>query len=132
MKKIYLIQGIIFQNGHVFGTAYKPGLGIASTIHDALIFSMCQGIVGPNPENEEVLFGTMQDKWGKSEITNFKISEGELTFIKQYKGRPIINYRFKKNGGNVWHGQYEGVDCGKGESKCILTEIDESFLNPGN
>lgn len=39
-------------------------------------------------------------------------------------------YYFSKEKGNIWFGYYDGKDCGKGTSKCILTEIDKSFLTP--
>ncbi len=122
--QLYSIQGIIFQSGHTHGIGYKPGIGEAVTIQDAMIFAMYHGVVS----EEETLCGHMHDKWGDSQVTNFKVSETELTFSKFYDRRPEIRYRFIKKTDDVWFGSWEGEDCGTGQSKCILTPIDESFF----
>jgi len=128
MKKLYLIQGIIFQNGNLLGTSYKPGIGIAVTIQKSMLFGIFNGIVGPSVL-EGVYGGHMNDKWGESGITDFQIIDDELSFSKHYKDRPPINYFFNKKENNTWIGSYQGKDCGTGYSKCIITEVDESFFD---
>ncbi len=127
MKKLYLIQGIIFQNDHVLGIGYKPDIGTAVTIQKAMLYAVFNGVIGPL--NEEGDYGgEMNDKWGESSITNFKISDTELSFTKQYKNRPPIEYLFDEKEGSTWIGTYQGQDCGTDDSKCFVTEIDESFF----
>ncbi len=128
-KQLYLIQGIIFQNGNILGTAYKPGIGVAVSIQKVMIYAICNGIVGPSAV-KEIYNGHMTDKWGESGITDFKISDTELSFTKNYANRPPIEYYFDKKEGNIWLGSYQGRDCGTGDSKFIVTEINESFFEP--
>jgi hypothetical protein len=127
MKKLYLLQGIIFQNGHVLGIGQMPGIGSAVTINKALIYAVFNGIVGPSVPKGNYT-GHMNDKWGESGISDFQISDTELTFSKHYKNRPPIHYLFNKKDGHIWLGGYVGADCGRGDSKLIITEIEESFF----
>lgn len=131
MKEIYSIQGIIFQEGSVFGLGHKPGIGTAVTIQKAMLYSMFHAVVGPSDDGK-TLCGHMNDQWGDSEITNFKISEEEMSFTKKYANRPPINYLFQpsSNKNSVWLGKYIGFDCGKGVAKCIVVPIDENFFEP--
>ena len=128
MKKIYSIQGVIFQRGHIYGTAYKPGIGIAATIKNAMIYAMFHGVVGPDETAPETFCGSMTDKFGDSQIAGFQVTNKELRFDKYYKNRPVIHYIFTKKEGDVWLGTYSGEDCGKGETKCTLTCLDETFF----
>jgi len=128
MKTLYSIQGIIFQHGHVFGTAQKPGIGTAVTINDAIIFAMFHGIVGRDQIEPDMFCGQMNDKWGASDITEFQLSDTELKFKKCYRSRPEIQYLFTQKEGDVWIGEYSGRDCGRGQTKCIITPITESFF----
>ena len=128
MNKIYLLQGIIFQNGSIYGIGNKPGIGSAATIKPAMIFAMFHGIVGPNVLNE--LTGEMSDKWGESSITNFELTENTLTYIKHYNCRPPIHYSFTKKEDGSWSGKYSGIDCGEGEANIHVVETFESFLSP--
>ena len=132
MKKLYLIQGIIFQRGHVFGLSYKSGIGTAATIQSATIHAICNGIVGEDDDDlmndDGYLSGEMNDKWGHSQITLFKLTDTTLNFAKHYANRPPIFYSFDKKEGNVWIGKYQGNDCGTGQSKFIITPIDEFFF----
>jgi hypothetical protein len=130
-KKLYSLQGIIFQKGDFFSLGEKPGIGTAVKIEQAINYGMFHAIVGPSEEDPEILLGHMHDRWGYSVITNFILSDNELSFTKKYSGRPPIYYVFVEKNGNAWHGTYEGVDCGKGTSKCFIIETDESFFDPG-
>jgi len=129
MKKLYSIQGIIFQQGYVFGLGNKPRVEIAVKIQETMIYAMFQAVVGPSEEDESFC-GHMNDKWGNSKITNFKISDEVLSFTKMYKNRPPINYFYDKKDGDVWFGGYIGIDCGRGISKCIVVPINEYFFDP--
>ncbi len=135
-RNLYALQGIIFQQGKIFGTAYDQSIGIVATIKDAMIFAMFHGIVGSSKDNEKGFCGSMNDKWGESKITNFRLSDSELSFTKQYlikgmpyTGRPVIEYVFDKKEGGIWFGTYSGQDCGEGKSKCVVTKIKESFFD---
>lgn len=107
-KKLYFVNGIIFQKG------------VPPVIYN--------GIIEPKKDQPESLYGNMIDRWGESKITKFQLNETELKFSKQYHGRPIIDYHFTKKEENIWVGGYSGIDCGEGESKCVVTCIDESFF----
>ena len=91
---------------------------------------MYHGIVGPSGDGK-TFCGSMHDKWGDSEIVDFQLNGNKLKFSKNYPDRSIIKYYFsKKDEENIWIGTYYGEDCEKGDSKCIITIIDESFLKP--
>lgn len=133
-KKIYLLQGIIFQEGYVFGLGYKTRIGFAATSNKAMRFSLFQGVVGSSSIDSSNYFGNMVDKWGESDITNFSMNESEniLTFEKHYPNRPLIKYFFDKKEGQTWLGTYKGSDSGSGSAKLIVTESDEGFFIPKN
>jgi len=131
-KQLYSLHGIIFQAGMVFGTATKPGVGLAVTLEKAMMYSMFHSVVGLEDEHEDEYSGTMTDKWGYSAITHFKMTDSEISFQKQYDRRPPITYSFMKKEGDVWHGTYSGRDCGEGTSKLTVVPIDESFFYPPN
>lgn len=130
MKKFYLIQGVIFQEGSFFSLGNKLEIGVAVKIHKAMFYAMFHAVVGSSDDEKEVFCGQMNDKWGDSEITDFKMSKKELSFTKKYENRPPINYFFNIKAGNVWMGRYTGADCGKGTSKCIVTPVNEYFFKP--
>jgi hypothetical protein len=129
-EKLYSLQGIIFQKGLVLGLGEKSGIGIAVKIQQAINYGMFHAIVGPSEEDPKILCGHMSDRWGNSKITDFKISEEELSFTKWYENRPPIDYTFVFKKENVYHGVYEGDDCGTGLCKCIVNEINKSFFDP--
>ncbi len=129
-EKLYSLQGIIFQRGYAFGLGQKPGIGTAVKIMQTINHGMFHAIIGPSEENPKELCGQMNDCWGQSKITNFQITDEELSFTKWYERRPPIDYVFTNKKENVWHGMYEGEDCGMGTCKCIVNEIDELFFEP--
>lgn len=128
-QNIFSLQGIIFQEGHDFGLANNPGMGISLTINTAMRYAMFHGVVGPNEENPTVLSGNMEDPWGQSLIHEFTISEEMITFKKQYQRRPIIDYLFKQKENGIWIGTYSGPDCGIEKTKMIVTALTESFFD---
>jgi hypothetical protein len=128
--RLYLVQGIIFQQGHTFGLGNKPGIGTAVTIQNAMHFALCNGIMGSDEETPDLYGGVLNDRWGDSDISEGSLTETELKFTKRYKNRSPIYYVFNKKVENVWYGTYSGKDSGTGSSKIILTEINSSFLEP--
>lgn len=122
MKKIILIQGVFFQDRN----ALFIDNDLAAKIKNVMTFTVFHAIIGPNDNGK--LSGQMHDKVGDSMITEFTLSDTAMTFTKNYLGRPPIYYRFTKGDFNQWIGGYHGNDCGSGQSKCILTETNESFL----
>ena len=129
MKKILLIHGVFFQAQYGFGIGYKPGIGSAVTLEKVVRQGVYSAIVGPgdNPSSE-VFLGQMHDYVGYSAITDFKMTETELRFTKRYGGRKPISYVFTEKEGNVWTGTWEGIDCGRGVTRCVVTEVTEGFL----
>lgn len=74
--------------------------------------------------------GIMSDRYGNSGIKDFIMTEDSVTFQKFYPNRPAINYAFKKKG-NVWHGTWQGPDCGRGTANCVFQETtEEEFFTP--
>ena len=126
-QKFYSIQGFIFQEGNILAVGIKSGASTSFNLEKAMIRAMFNSIVGPS-EEENVFCGNMSDIWGDSEIKDFKINTAELSFTKYYANRPPIFYSFKKDKSNIWIGGYFGDDCGEGISKCLVSEIDESFF----
>lgn len=129
-QQFYSLQGIIFQKGHAFGTAQKPGIGTAVIMQDVMNYSMFHSVVGVDENHPNTFSGGMSDRWGQSAITEFIMNENGISFTKQYSGRPPIRYSFRENKDNIWYGTYLGSDCGSGTTKLIVTPIDESFFTP--
>lgn len=129
-EKLYALQGIIFQKGFSFAIGEKPGIGTAAKIEQTFNYGMFHAVIGPSSENPEILCGHMSDRWGNSIITDFMISEKELSFAKRYTNRPAIHYIFGNKEDGTWKGIYEGPDCGRGTCKCVVIEINESFFDP--
>lgn len=107
MNSIYSIFVIFFQKG------LRDGI----TFHTIL----CK------EEHENILFGHTNDLFGDSKITNFQIGDTNLSFIKEYEGRPPIKFSFVKTGG-FWTGFYKGEDCGVGKCNCTVSALMESFF----
>jgi len=128
-KKLFSIQGILFQEGHALGLGDKPGVGLAVKIQKAMVYAIYHGVVGPS-EDGESFCGQMHDRYGDSEISELLIGDTFLQFTKKYQNRPPILYSFREKNGNVWIGTWMGDDCGVGKSKCIVTQIEESFFDP--
>lgn len=128
MKKLLSIQGVFFQGVFDPFIAQKPGIGTAVALRKIVEYSMYYAIVYPHDTHDDIFVGAMSDRYGYSTITELKISDTELSFTKTYDGRPPIYYSFTKTSDNTWEGTWQGTDCGNGTSRCIITEIDESFL----
>lgn len=128
-KKFYLIQGINFQNGYRCGSlGFRSNPNNLPRIDFQMINAMYNGIVESCDSISEEFYGEIKDIWGNAKITNFEINENELKFIKTYEKRPPIIHLFTKKENGVWFGTFAGDDCGTGKTKCIITEIDDSFF----
>jgi len=128
-KKFYLIQGINFQNGYRCGSlGFKSNPNNLPRIDFQMINAMYNGIVESCDSTSKLFNGEMRDIWGNATISNFEISENELKFTKTYEKRPPIINLFTEKENGVWFGMFEGNDCGTGKTKCIVTEIDNTFF----
>lgn len=130
MKKLLLIQGVFFQATRGFSIGYLPGIGSIATIEKALKQGIYSAIVGPDKiaSPSDTFSGHMHDYVGYSSVTDLVMTESELTFTKNYPGRHPIYYEFKEKKGNVWTGIWKGQDCGRGVTRCIVTEIEDTFV----
>ena len=126
MKKIFLIQGILFQDGEILGIGLDDEIGERVKVQKIMRYAIYHGIFSATKAGD--VLGVMSDKYGESEIFNITLSKQELSFDKKYKNRPLIHYSFSKKDGNIWIGEFRGPDCGIGKSKCIITEVNESFF----
>lgn len=126
MKKMFSIHGVWELPGLLaeFRLTAMP-------IREAVKHAMYCGFVEEG-KTENIFYGHMHDKWGKSRIIDFKINDSTLMFTKIYGEQEPLYYDFTEKKGNVWIGTYNDKRGGKkGNSKCIITEIDESFLDFG-
>jgi hypothetical protein len=128
MEKVYLLQGVFFQGVWNPQLAYKPDFGLDVIIEKGVDYTMYQAIVGPENNTANTFSGMMSDRYGYSVINDVQMSETELKFTKYYTRRPPIEYSFKEKIGEMWIGTYGGPDCGRGIARCIVTEVDASFL----
>ena len=126
----YSLHGIIFQEGYHFGIADKPGIGAAATINKAMNYAMFHGVIHPTELYSDIYEGELSDYWGPSVITDFLIKEDSISFKKQYTGKPVIDYHFRKCEEGVWFGVHSSAYTGKGTAKLIMIPVDESFFSP--
>ena len=128
-KTLYSLQGIIFQSNKALTLGYKPGIGTAVMIQDIINYSMFHSIVSTDDENPSsgLLTGAMHDRWGDSIITDFRMTPNHIGFTKTYFGRPAIYFNYPKHDVH-WEGKYHGADCGSGNTKIMVIEIEESFF----
>ena len=131
---MFLIQGVFFQNQEWLGTRMVPIEGMVAVIERGLIYDMYAGIIRVDPENPWRFVGGMNDHYGESTLSDIVFVDGvELSFSKKYNRRQDkIHYSFKVKDGNTWAGEYSGEIVGKGLSRCIVTEVDDSFNDPRN
>jgi hypothetical protein len=109
---IRLIQGMFFQ-------------GVGGVLHQ----TMYAGVIFSEKGR---LAGNLRDFYGDSVLSLVLISPKEIQFTKKYAGREdLIHYTFKRRTENgIWVGEYTGDRVGKGISKCVITEIADSFFSP--
>jgi hypothetical protein len=133
MKKLFLINGLFFQEQQRFGIGYKEGVGEAVFIKPQMIQCFFSGFIGPKPDTEDEypgMNGMLQDHYGEAQISDALVTEESISFTKTYvrRGDPIF-YEFTKKEGNDWLGTYKWPAVGSGLAKCQITEIEESFFD---
>ena len=134
MKKLFLIQGLFFQEQPSFGIGFKEDVGEAVFVSQQMIRCFFSGFIGPKPETDKespFLNGMLQDHYGEAMITDALISPDSISFTKVYLRRsdPIF-YEFTKKEGDDWLGTYNGPAVGNGWAKCQIKEVEESFFDP--
>ena len=131
MKKIYLLQGIIFQKGHSVSLGFDSIIGTRATRTPSVHFTIFHGIVWQTEDDQEMFEGLMyNDRWGDSEITDFKYTSGKIKFKKRYKNgnRESIEYVFTKKEDCFWYGTYTSDDHGTDNVTLTITETTEEFF----
>lgn len=128
----FLIQGIFFQNQQWLGLGVRQIEGVIAVVHSGLCQFIYAGVMWQDPEHVMGgLTGHMQDACGNSALSDIYVSEFEVRFTKKYERRKdVIRYTFKVRDGQTWVGEYEGEACGKGISRCLITEVGEEFFQP--
>jgi hypothetical protein len=128
---MFLIQGVFFQNQEGLGVRMKPVDGAVCVIEKVLLYSMYAGIISSNPDFPPQLVGGMFDYFGESVLSEIEVNDIQVRFKKQYTRRSdTILYTFKKRDRNTWAGKYRGKMVGEGLSRCVITEVDDSFNDP--
>ena len=126
-----LIQGVFFQNQEWLDLATKPVDGVVAVIKRGLIFMLYAGVIKLNSDPIPQLEGEMFDYYGISTLSDITVNETGLSFTKQYKNRPdTIRYTFTDREGITWAGRYAGEAVGSGISRCVITEVGDSFMDP--
>jgi hypothetical protein len=93
MEKIYLINGLIFQHGHVFYSIDEmSGIGDAVKMQTALMYASFIGVISNKVSDPTQLVGVANDRWGEAIITDFVITDKKITFTKKYRDRKDLIY----------------------------------------
>jgi len=130
---MFLIQGVFFQNQEWLGTRMMPIDGMVAVIERGLVFDMYAGVIRQNPDFPPQLLGGMFDHYGESVLSDIEVNGIQVRFKKQYiHRRDEISYVFKVKDGDTWVGEYSGEEVGNGLSRCLITEVDDSFNDPEN
>lgn len=127
----FLIQGLFFQNQQYMELACVPKEGVVAVIHEGLFQYMYAGLIWTD-ERQVLggLKGEMQDQFGHSRLSRIQVSDLEISFTKKYDRRDDeILYKFRIKDGNSWIGEYNGDMVGSGTSRCIITEVPDSFFD---
>lgn len=107
---------------------HAPIIGEVVMIGEAQVEAVFSGMIGERIINK-ISDGFLVDVYGQSELTDFEVREKNMQFTKRYFHRDDeILYDFKKSEGGVWVGRWHGKRVGEGGTKCILTEIPETFF----
>lgn len=119
---MYIINGVFFQRRNVAGKD-SPDEEIGGTFN---------GIFNLNTQkNLDNCQGRMQDCFGESKLSDIKLIDSSLSFIKLYFDNiGIVKYTFKKKDNGWWEGEYVLSNGFKGSARCIITEISEKFYQP--
>ncbi len=124
----FFINGIFWQEGMFPYIGHAPIIGEVVMIGEAQVEAVFSGMIGERIINK-ISDGFLVDVYGQSELTDFEVREKNMQFTKRYFHRDDeILYDFKKSEGGVWVGRWHGKRVGEGGTKCILTEIPETFF----
>ncbi len=123
-----------FQNQEWLDLALDPREGNVAVVRAGLVGLMYAGFIQQDPEGlPGELIGRMQDHFGQSVLAGIVISDQRMDFVKQYEKthriRAPIAYVFRMRDGNTWVGEYSGDKVGSGITRCVLTEVDETFFD---
>lgn len=128
---MFLIQGVFFQIQEQIGLRMVAIEGMVPVIERGLIFDMYAGVIFSNPDFPPQFLGGMFDHYGESVLSDIEVNDMQIRFKKQYTHRrDEISYTFKVKDGNTWAGEYSGEAVGNGLSRCVITEVDDSFNDP--
>ena len=128
---MYSLQGVFFEKKDMLSVEQKSTVGAVVKMRSLLTYGMYYAVLAPDPTNEyeELYSGMMHDQYGDSAITQFLRTESEVKFTKTYSHQIPIYYVFDRQKDGIWYGTWKGAGF-EGEAKCIITEIDETFLSP--
>lgn len=126
----FLIHGIIFQDRQDFRVKGIEGINIDTSDGSGSVKALFHGIVvfEKKESARHGVCGEFNDRWGKSKISKFFISNSLLSFYKTYENRPAIRYSFTKGPDKIWHGTYESPEGISGTAKCYLQPITDNFF----
>ena len=128
---MFFINGMFWQQGQAPYLDHIPGEGAVVMLGQRQLQAVFSGLIGNRPlaDGND---GFLVDVFGPSVLTNFSVGDTEMEFLKQYQRRfenaVLIRYTFTKSQDGVWNGEWEAPAVGKGEARCILTEIPEEFF----
>jgi len=130
---MFFINGMFWQQGQMPFLGSAPSIGTVVMIGEQQIDAVFSGVIGERSlaaGND----GFLTDMFGKSVLSDFQLNDKKLKFVKQYLRRLEdgpdfrIQYAFTKDGAGVWVGTWSAPAVGKGEARCVLTEIPAGFF----
>lgn len=117
------------------GCFYQPHISLQPAMRDGEISVAVLARMGVFPFSGTIrlqtfgtLQGNMEDCFGRATLRNVRMRQDEfLSFTKKYDNRPdTIEYEFHYRNG-IWVGDYTGDETGRGDAKCIVTEVPNDF-----
>ncbi len=125
---MFLLQGVFWQAIENAGFDHKRDEVVVRRGHFTFAFA---GAIDANPPDKKPLEGWMLDIFGRSRIFDIELTDGTLSFKKQYHDRDdVITYSFRKQGSGTLVGFYQGEAVGRDFARCILTEVSDEFFQP--
>lgn len=131
---MYLIQGVFFQNYTSLDISFETGES-AAVIRTMLSFFVFNGIIGkPVDDPDSSLKGEIKDRFGEAALSEIKIDESTISFVKKYRQRTdSVEYFFRRadHDNLLYEGEYNGPpEVGSGFARCVLVEVPDEFLIP--
>lgn len=129
---MYFINGMFWQQGQMPFIGHDAQIGEVVMLGERQLEAVFSGLIGElslTDGND----GFLVDIFGQSVLSNFSVSETKMEFRKQYRRRLdddafLIQYTFTKSEGGIWNGDWKAPAVGKGEARCMLTEIPSNFF----